>query len=78
MYLVFVFTLKVDWLATQVVRFREEITAILNLANKDRSDRVVLQLNSGGGTVTGYGLASAQLLRFEDAGLPLPLTICIE
>jgi serine protease SohB len=76
MYIVFVLTFKGDVLATQVVRLREEITAILNLANKDRGDRVVLQLNSGGGTVTGYGLASAQLLRFKDAGLPF--TICID
>ena len=30
-----------------------------------RGDRVVLSLNSGGGTVTGYGLASAQLKRLK-------------
>ena len=33
-------------------------------------------LNTGGGTVTGYGLAAAQLLRLKEAGLHL--TICIE
>jgi serine protease SohB len=77
MYIVFVLTFIGDvFLATQVVRLGEEITVILNLANEDRGDRVVLQLNFGGGTVTRYGLASAQLLRFKDAGLPL--TICID
>lgn len=32
-------------------------------------DRVVLVLKSGGGTVTGYGLAAAQLSRIKAAGL---------
>jgi signal peptide peptidase SppA len=36
----------------------------------------VLVLNTGGGTVTGYGLAAAQLQRLKDA--KLPLTICVE
>lgn len=63
-------------MASQVGRLREEITAILNICNKERGDRVVLQLNSGGGTVTGYGLAAAQLQRLRDAGLPL--TVCID
>ena len=33
-------------------------------------------LNSGGGTVTGYGLAAAQLTRIKGAGLRL--TVCVE
>lgn len=33
-------------------------------------------LNTGGGTVTGYGLAAAQLVRIKQGGLPL--TICVE
>ena len=37
---------------------------------------VVLVLNTGGGTVTGYGLAAAQLTRIRDAGIKL--TICVE
>jgi serine protease SohB len=36
---------------------------------------VVLELDSGGGTVTGYGFAAAQLERLKAAGLPL--TICV-
>ena len=35
-------------------------------------DRVVLVLKSGGGTVTGYGLAAAQLSRIKAAGLGQP------
>jgi len=41
-----------------------------------RGDEVVLRLNSAGGTVTGYALAAAQLIRIKDAGLNL--TICVE
>lgn len=73
---VFVLKFDGDVRATQVSRLREEITAVLNICDKERGDRVVLQLNSGGGTVTGYGLASAQLQRLRDAGLPL--TICVD
>lgn len=73
---VFVVTFKGDMMASQVARLREEITAILNICDVARGDRVVLQLNSGGGTVTGYGLAAAQLQRIRDAGLPL--TVCID
>ena len=33
-------------------------------------------LNTGGGTVTGYGLAAAQLQRLKEKGVKL--TICVE
>ena len=36
----------------------------------------MLVLNTGGGTVTGYGLAAAQLTRLRGAGLKL--TVCVE
>ncbi len=38
--------------------------------------QALVVLNSGGGTVTGYGLAAAQLARLKNAGLRL--TICVE
>ena len=47
---------------------------ILN-ANATRGDRVVLELDSPGGTVTGYGFAAAQLGRLKGAGLHL--TACV-
>jgi serine protease SohB len=72
---VFVLTFNGDVMASQVHRMREEITAILNIADAKRGDRVILQLNSPGGTVTGYGLAAAQLLRIKDAGLPLTVSV---
>ena len=53
---------------------REEVTAIIRSAKPGDEALVVLQ--SGGGTVTGYGLAAAQLARFKQAGMKL--TICVE
>lgn len=73
---IFVLTFRGDMMASQVVRLREEITAIEVIANKERGDRVVVQLHSGGGTVTGYGLAANELHRIKDMGLPLD--ICVD
>lgn len=49
---------------------------MVHSADAERGDRVVIRLISGGGSVTGYGLATAQLLRLKAAGLHL--TICVE
>jgi serine protease SohB len=73
---VFVVDFPGDVTASQVEGLREEVTAIVGWANATRGDRVLLVLNSGGGTVTGYGLAAAQLKRIKAAGLHL--TVCVE
>lgn len=73
--LVFVLQFNGDTQANQVQFLREEITAILNIANPARGDQVILQLNSPGGTVTGYGLAAAQLLRLKEHGLRLTISV---
>ena len=66
-----------DVTASQVAQLRQEVTAVLQTADAaGRGDEVVLVLNTGGGTVTGYGLAGAQLQRLKQAGIPL--TICVE
>lgn len=54
-------------MASAVNNFREEVTAFLTLANPGR-DEVLIRLNSGGGTVTGYGLAAAQIARLRERG----------
>ncbi len=48
--------------------------ALLSLATP--KDEVVLRLESGGGMVHSYGLASSQLARIRQAGVPL--TVCID
>ena len=72
---VFHLTFKGDVQASQVEQLRREVSAVIQVANATRGDRVVMDLDSGGGTVTGYGLAGAQLERLKMAGLHL--TVCI-
>lgn len=76
LFLVFVLHFDGNSSADQVVKLREEISAILEVADAKRGDRVVLKLNSPGGTVTGYGLAASQLLRLKGAGIKL--TTCVD
>ncbi|MCZ0759934.1 protease SohB [Vibrio diabolicus] len=59
--------------AKEVASLREEITAILAVARE--GDEVLLRLESGGGMVHGYGLASSQLDRLKAAGLPLTISV---
>eukprot|EP00543_Licmophora_paradoxa_P004470 CAMPEP_0202446368 /NCGR_PEP_ID=MMETSP1360-20130828/4873_1 /ASSEMBLY_ACC=CAM_ASM_000848 /TAXON_ID=515479 /ORGANISM="Licmophora paradoxa, Strain CCMP2313" /LENGTH=303 /DNA_ID=CAMNT_0049062819 /DNA_START=68 /DNA_END=982 /DNA_ORIENTATION=- len=64
-----------DVQASQVATLREEVTAILRAAQPG-VDEALLVLQSGGGTVTGYGLAAGQLKRFAANGIKL--TVCVE
>eukprot|EP00981_Chlorochromonas_danica_P012849 scaffold5486_cov282-Ochromonas_danica.AAC.2 len=67
-------TFKGDVMATAVNTFREEVTAFLTLANPGR-DEVLIRLNSGGGTVTGYGLAAAQIARLRERGYKVTVVV---
>ena len=71
---VFVLDFDGDIKASATESLRHEITALLTLATP--TDEVVLRLESGGGMVHSYGLASSQLARIRQAGIPL--TICID
>ncbi len=64
---------KGDIRASAFVALREEITAILQVAQP--GDAVLLRLESPGGMVNRYGLAAAQLLRLRDAKLPLTVMV---
>ena len=59
--------------ATAVESLKEEITAIISVANK--KDNVVLILESPGGTVSGYGLAASELSRIKKKGLKLIIVV---
>lgn len=59
--------------AHEVEHLREEITAILCVANKE--DEVLIRLESGGGVVHGYGLAASQLQRIKEKGLRLTIAV---
>ncbi|HRC71922.1 MAG TPA: protease SohB [Candidatus Competibacter sp.] len=70
---VFVLSFHGDLRATAVASLREEVTAVLTVAQPD--DEVVLRLESAGGLVHGYGLAAAQLLRFRDRQVKLTAAV---
>ncbi|WP_278383188.1 protease SohB, partial [Alteromonas mediterranea] len=59
--------------ANEVEHLREEVTAILCVANKE--DEVLVRLESGGGVVHGYGLAASQLQRIKEKGLKLTIAV---
>lgn len=71
---VFVLDFDGDIKASATDNLRHEITALLSIATPQ--DEVVVRLESGGGMVHSYGLASSQLVRIREAGVPL--TICID
>ncbi len=71
---VFVLDFDGDLRASAVSRLRREITAVLSLARDD--DEVVVRLESRGGMVHAYGLASSQLQRIKQHGVGL--TVCVD
>jgi len=70
---VFVVDFKGSIDAKEVTSLREEVTAILSVANK--KDEVFVRLESGGGMVHGYGLASSQLDRIRQHEIPLTVSV---
>lgn len=61
---IFVLNFDGDIKASATSSLREEITAILTIANSE--DEVFLKLESPGGIVPSYGLAASQLKRLKD------------
>lgn len=62
-----------DIQATEVDTMRDEITAVLSVA--EPQDEVLLKLENGGGAVHGHGLAASQLQRIRDAKLNLTVSV---
>jgi len=60
--------------ASAVGHLREEVTAVLTQATP--KDEVLLRLESAGGMVHSYGLASSQLDRLRKKNIPL--TVCVD
>lgn len=71
---VFVLDFVGDIKASACDSLREEINAVLTLATP--ADEVVVKIESGGGMVHSYGLASSQLARFGEH--KIPLTVCVD
>ena len=77
----YVINFRGDMFASQNTALREEVSAILHnfrasSNGKAIQDNVIILINSGGGTVTGYGLAAEQLRRLKEAGIKV--TVCVD
>ena len=70
----FVLSFEGDLHANQVKSFREEVSAVLQVANSE--DEVVVRLSSPGGAVSAYGLVASQMMRFKQS--KLKLTVCVD
>lgn len=53
--------------ADEVESLREEVSAVISIAEPD--DKVLIKLESPGGVVHGYGLASSQIARLRNANI---------
>ncbi|UEA17396.1 protease SohB [Pasteurella canis] len=69
----YVLTFTGDIMASETKALREEISAIIGAAKPE--DEVLLRLESPGGVVHGYGLASSQLARLKQHGIKLTVAV---
>ena len=69
----FVLDFKGDMKASAVTNLREEITALLTIATPQ--DEILLRLESPGGLMHAYGLASSQLQRIRDKNIPFTVAV---
>src|SRR5699024_8948221 len=69
----FVLDFDGDIRASDVAHMRDEITAVLQVA--EAGDEVLLRLESAGGMVHSYGLAASQLKRLRDNGVRLTVAV---
>ncbi|WP_444930573.1 protease SohB [Microbulbifer sp. SSSA002] len=70
---IFVMQFNGDIKASALSHLREEVTAILQVA--ESGDEVLLCLESPGGMVANYGLAASQLTRIRSAGIHLTIAV---
>ena len=71
---IFVLTFKGDMRASAVKRLGAEIDAVL-IAARPETDETVIRIESPGGTVTGYGLAAAEILRLRDRKIKVTASV---
>ena len=62
---IYVLGFKGDMRASAVKRLGSEIDAVL-IAARPGTDEAIIRIDSPGGTVTGYGLAAAEILRLRE------------
>ena len=70
----FVINFKGDLKASALPSLRQEVSAVLDVANDD--DEVIVCLENHGGVVHEHGLAASQLARIRDHNISL--TVCVD
>ena len=71
---IYVLGFKGDMRASAVKRLGAEIDAVL-IAARPGTDETVIRIESPGGTVTGYGLAAAEILRLRDRKIKVTASV---
>ena len=70
---VFVLDFRGDIRATATASLREEVSAVLAVA--EEGDEVLVRLENAGGLVHEHGLAASQLVRVKERGIPLTVAV---
>ena len=71
---IYVMGFKGDLRATAVKQLGQEIDAVLTVARAG-TDEAFVRIESGGGTVTGYGLAAAEILRLRERKIKVTASV---
>ena len=71
---IYVMAFKGDLRATAVKQLGGEIDAVLTVGRAG-TDEAFVRIESGGGTVTGYGLAAAEILRLRERGIRVTASV---
>lgn len=71
---IYVLAFKGDMRATAVKRLASEIDALL-IAARPGTDEAVIRIESPGGSVTGYGLAAAEILRLRERKIKVTASV---
>jgi serine protease SohB len=71
---IYVLSFKGDMRASTVKRLGSEIDAVL-IAARPGTDEAVIRIESPGGTVTGYGLAAAEILRLRERKIKVTASV---
>jgi serine protease SohB len=70
---VFVLDFRGDIRASATAALREEVSAVLAVA--EQGDEVLVRLENAGGLVHEHGLAASQLVRVKERGIPLTVAV---
>ncbi|HEY1783519.1 MAG TPA: protease SohB [Roseiarcus sp.] len=71
---IYVLAFKGDMRASAVMRLGAEIDAVL-IAARPETDEALIRIESPGGTVTGYGLAAAEILRLRERKIKVTASV---